>query len=62
MDLVTNEIGFGGIRLIENDEYVTFDIEGDYETLTFTMGHSNCRSKERGIVTVNADGKRYSTK
>lgn len=58
MDLVTNEIGFGGIRLIENDEYVTFDIEGDYETLTFTMGHSNCRSKERGIVTVNADGKK----
>lgn len=52
------ETGYGGFKIEDEGAYVTFNIGGEYETLTFTMGHHERCSKETGIVTVRADGKK----
>lgn len=52
------EIGYGGFKFEEEGAHITFNIGGEYETLTFTMGHARQWSDNTGIVTVRADGKK----
>ncbi len=53
-----DEIGYGGFSLCEEGSYVTFDLDGKYETLTFTMGHDVECTEEVGVVTVHGDGEK----
>lgn len=52
------EKGYAGFNIDDEGAYVTFDIEGEYKTLTFTMAHHHECNDEVGIVTVHADGKK----
>ena len=58
VEMAGGEKGYGGFNIDDEGAFVTFDIEGDYKTLTFTMAHHNECSDEVGIVTVHADGKK----
>lgn len=52
------ESGDKGFIIKEEGAFATFNIGGEYETLTFYLGHSYECSDEVGIVTVRADGKK----
>ena len=52
------ESGYGGFSLTDEFAYVTFDLDGEYETLTFNMGHDEECREEVGVVTVHGDGKK----
>ena len=56
--MATGEVGYGGFNIEEEDAFVTFNIGGEYEKLTFRMGHYYRCSEKTGIVTVRADGKK----
>lgn len=58
IEMAGGETGYGGFNIDGEDAYVTFNIKGKYKTLTFTMGHYKRCSKEVGVVTVRADGKK----
>ena len=58
VQMAGGENGYGGFNIDGEGAFVTFDIEGDYKTLTFTMAHHNECNDEVGIVTVHADGKK----
>ena len=48
--------GYGGFTLSYEGAFVTFELGGMYESLTFTLGHHVDGSDEVGIVTAHADG------
>lgn len=58
LEMAGGQIGFGGFNIDDEGAYVTFDLGGEYETLTFTMGHYKRCSDKRGIVTVRVDGEK----
>ena len=58
LKMTGGESGYGGFQFEEEGAYITFDIGGEYETLTFTMGHAQRWTDNTGIVTVRADGKK----
>ena len=58
LPMTGGESGYGGFKFEEEGAYITFNIGGGYETLTFTMGHARQWSDNTGIVTVRADGKK----
>ena len=58
LEMTGGEIGYGGFKFEEEGAHITFNIGGEYETLTFTMGHARQWSDNTGIVTVRADGKK----
>lgn len=56
--MATGEMGYGGFNIDEEDAFITFNIGGGYDRLTFRMGHYYRCSEKTGIVTVRADGKK----
>jgi hypothetical protein len=53
-----DESGYGGFSLCDEGARVTFKLNGDYEALTFNMGHDADCLEEVGIVTVHGDGRK----
>lgn len=49
-------VGYGGFNMVDEGSFVTFDLGGRYETLTFQMGHYYRCTEDVGAVTVRADG------
>ena len=37
--MATGEVGYGGFNIDEEDAFITFNIGGEYDRLTFRMGH-----------------------
>lgn len=58
LKMTGGESGYGGFNFEDEGAYITFNIGGKFETLTFTMGHDHQWSDKTGIVTVHADGKK----
>lgn len=58
LKMAGGEYGYGGFNIYDENSYVTFDLGGQYETLTFTMGHHERCTEDVGVVTVTADGKK----
>lgn len=50
-----DEYGIGGFSFCDEGANVTFDLGGEYEFLTFTMGHDDKCTQNIGVVTVTAD-------
>ena len=50
-----DEYGYGGFSLWDEGAYVTFVLGGQYDVLTFTMGHDDRCTENVGVVTVRAD-------
>lgn len=53
-----DESGCGGFTLSGEGSYVTYDLGGRYESLTFVLGHDAECTEEVGIVTVHGDGRK----
>jgi hypothetical protein len=53
-----DESGYGGFSLCDEGARVTFKLNGDYEALTFNMGHDADCLEEVGVVTVHGDGRK----
>ena len=58
LEMAGGEYGYGGFNFYDEGAFVTFDLGGQYETLTFTMGHDERCTEDVGVVTVTADGKK----
>lgn len=58
VEMAGGEKGYGGFNIDDEGAFVTFDIGGNYKTLTFTMAHHSECNDEVGIVVVHADGKK----
>ena len=50
-----DEYGYGGFSLWDEGAYVTFVLGGQFDVLTFTMGHDDRCTENVGVVTVRAD-------
>ena len=50
------EYGCGGFSFWDEGAFVTFDLGGQYEFLTFTLAHDDSCSEKVGVVTAIADG------
>ena len=48
--------GYGGFAFYDEGSFVTFDLGGEYEALTFTIGHDDNCTEDVGVVTVHGDG------
>lgn len=48
--------GYGGFAFYDEGSFVTFDLGGQYEALTFTMGYDEDCSEKVGVVTAYGDG------
>ena len=48
--------GYGGFSFWDEGACVTFDLGGQYDVLTFNMGHDEDCTEDIGVVTVYADG------
>ena len=51
-----DEYGYGGFSFWDEGAFVTFDLGGEYDVLTFNMGHDDRCTEKVGVVTVHADG------
>lgn len=51
-----DEYGYGGFSFWDEGAYVTFDLKGEYDVLTFNMGHDDSCTEQVGVVTAYADG------
>ena len=58
LEMAGGEVGYGGFGLWGEGSYVTFSLKGQYETLTFTMGHYYRCSEVIGAITIKGDGKK----
>ena len=58
LEMAGGEYGYGGFNFYDVGAFVTFNLGGQYETLTFTMGHYERCTEDVGVVTVTADGKK----
>ena len=48
--------GYGGFAFWDEGAFVTFDLGGKYDALTFTLGHDDDCSEDVGVVTAHGDG------
>jgi hypothetical protein len=51
-----DEYGYGGFSFWDEGAFVTFDLGGEYDALTFTIGHDDDCSEDVGVVTAHGDG------
>ena len=51
-----DEYGYGGFSFWDEGAYATFDLGGEYDVLTFNLGHDDRCTQLIGVVTVTADG------
>ena len=51
-----DEVGCSGFSLCDEEAYVTFDLEGKYNALSFNIGHSHKCTERVGAVTIHGDG------
>lgn len=58
IEMAGGEAGYGGFAFWGEGAHVTFDLNGQYETLSFVMGHYKKCYDGVGVVTIKADGKK----
>ena len=51
-----DEYGYGGFSFYDEGAYVTFELGGEFDVLTFNMAHDDKCSQDIGVVTVHGDG------
>lgn len=51
-----DEYGYGGFSFWDEGAYVTFNLGGQYDVLTFAMGHDDKCTERVGVVTAHGDG------
>lgn len=49
------EYGYGGFSFWDEGAYVSFHLAGEYDVLTFTLGHDDRCSERVGVVTIHGD-------
>ena len=49
------EYGYGGFSFWDEGAYVSFHLAGEYDVLTFTLGHDDRCSERVGAVTIHGD-------
>ena len=53
-----DEYGYGGFLLDDEGAYVKFNLGGQYEALTFSLGHDADCTQDVGVVTAYGDGRK----
>lgn len=49
------EYGYGGFSFWDEGAYVSFHLAGEYDVLTFTLGHDDRCTERVGVVTIHGD-------